>query len=55
MSLLQAIITMSVAGAMSWLVDKYLPINATIKTIFNVAIVVIVWFLALEVFVNYCI
>jgi hypothetical protein len=52
MSLSQIIITMFVGGAVIWLVHKYLPIPGIIKTIFNIVVVSIVWFLAFEVFVS---
>jgi hypothetical protein len=52
MSLLQIVITMFVGGAVIWLVHKYLPIHFVIKTILNIVVVSIVWFLAFEVFVS---
>ncbi len=49
----QVIITIGVAGVVLLLVNKYLSINVIIKTILSVVVLIIVWFLAFEVFVSY--
>jgi hypothetical protein len=47
MSLLTVLLVLIIAGVLLWLVNTYIPMDRTIKTIFNVVvvIVVIVWLL----------
>ncbi len=47
MSLIGLIITLMVVGVLLWLVNNYMPMDATIKTIINfvVIIVVVIWLL----------
>lgn len=48
MSLLNLVITLVVVGVLLWLINAYIPMQSTIKTILNVVviIVVIVWLLS---------
>jgi hypothetical protein len=43
---------MGAGGVMVWIVHKYLPINAKIKTLFNIVVAIIVWVLAYKVLVS---
>jgi hypothetical protein len=43
---------MGAGGVMVWLVHEYVPINATIKTFFNIVVAIIVWVLAYKVLVS---
>jgi hypothetical protein len=47
MNLLSVVIVLSVIGLGLWLINKYIPMDATIKKIINivVVIVVIIWLL----------
>jgi hypothetical protein len=42
MSLLTIIIVLVVVGVLLWLVNTYIPMQSTIKTILNVVIVIVV-------------
>jgi len=47
MPLIQVLITLIVTGVLLWLVNRFIPMQATIKSILNavVVIVVVVWLL----------
>jgi cation transporter-like permease len=47
MPLVQVLLTLIVVGVLLWLVNRYIPMQATIKGILNavVVIVVVVWLL----------
>lgn len=47
MPLIQIVITLIVVGVLLWLVNRYIPMQSTIKSILNavVVIVVVVWLL----------
>jgi hypothetical protein len=47
MSLLTVLLVLIIAGVLLWLVNTYIPMDRTIKTILNVVVViiVIVWLL----------
>lgn len=47
MPLINVVITLVIVGVVLWLINAYIPMQATIKTIINwlVVIVVIVWLL----------
>ncbi|MBN1791789.1 MAG: hypothetical protein JW830_14910 [Bacteroidales bacterium] len=47
MPLLTVLLVLIVAGVLLWLVNRYVPMERTIKTIFNVVviIIVIIWLL----------
>jgi hypothetical protein len=47
MPLLQIVVTLIVVGVLLWLVNRFIPMQATIKSIVNavVVIVVVVWLL----------
>ena len=47
MSLISLVIVLIVVGVLLWLINTYLPMDGTIKTILNavVVIVVVVWLL----------
>ena len=47
MSLLSLVITLIVVGVLLWLVNAYIPMDATIKRILNVVVViaVVLWLL----------
>lgn len=47
MSILGLIITLIVVGVLLWLINTYIPMDAKIKTILNIAItiIVIIWVL----------
>jgi len=47
MPLVQLVVTLIVVGVLLWLVNRYIPMQSTIKSILNavVVIVVVVWLL----------
>ena len=47
MPLIQILLTLIVVGVLLWLVNRYIPMQSTIKSILNavVVIVVVVWLL----------
>ncbi len=47
MPLIQVLLTLIVVGVLLWLVNRYIPMQSTIKSILNavVVIVVVVWLL----------
>ncbi len=49
MPLIHLVVTLVVVGLILWLINSYIPMQATIKTILNVVvvIVVIIWLLSL--------
>lgn len=49
--MLQIVITLIVIGVLLWLVNAYIPMDATIKKILNVVVVVLVVLWLLSVFV----
>jgi hypothetical protein len=50
MSILTIIIVLVVVGVLLWLVNRYIPMQSTIKTILNVVIVIVVVIWLLKVF-----
>jgi len=48
MPLVQLIITLVVVGVILWLINNYIPMDATIKKILNVVVVIVVilWLLS---------
>lgn len=48
MSLINLIITLVVVGVLLWLINSYIPMQATIKKILNVVVIIIVilWLLS---------
>jgi len=47
MSLVNVVIVLAVAGVLMWLVNRYIPMQGTIKGILNgvVVIVIVIWLL----------
>ncbi len=47
MSLITVIIVLVVVGVVLWLINKYIPMQPTVKTILNVAVIIIlvIWLL----------
>jgi hypothetical protein len=50
MPLLQVVIVLIVVGVLLWLVNNYIPMQATIKKILNAVVVIAVVFWLLKVF-----
>lgn len=50
MSLIGLVITLIVIGVLLWLVNSYIPMDAKIKTILNIVVVIIVVVWLLSVF-----
>lgn len=50
MPLLTVLLVLIVAGVLLWLVNNYIPMDGTIKRIFNVVVVVVVIVWLLKVF-----
>jgi hypothetical protein len=50
MSILTIIIVLVVVGVLLWLVNRYIPMQSTIKTILNVVIVIVVVIWLLKAF-----
>lgn len=50
MSLIQLLVVIAVAGVVLWLVDSYIPMNATIKTILNIVVIIAVLIMVLNAF-----
>jgi hypothetical protein len=50
MSILTIIIVLVVVGVLLWLVNRYIPMQSTIKTILNVVVVIVVVIWLLKVF-----
>ncbi len=50
MPLLTVLLVLIVAGVLLWLVNRYVPMERTIKTIFNVVVVIIVIIWLLKAF-----
>jgi hypothetical protein len=50
MSLLTILLIVIVAGVLLWLVNTYIPMEGTIKTIFNVVVIVVVVIWLLKAF-----
>jgi len=50
MPLLTVLLVLIVAGVLLWLVNRYVPMEHTIKTIFNVVVVIIVIIWLLKAF-----
>ena len=50
MSLLQLVITLIVLGVLLWAINTYIPMNATIKKILNVVIVIVAVLFILSAF-----
>ena len=49
MSLISLVVVLIVVGVLLWLVNTYIPMDAKIKTIINIVVVIVVclWLLAL--------
>lgn len=49
MSLVSLVVVLIVVGVLLWLVNKYIPIEATMKKIINIVVIVVVcvWLLSL--------
>ena len=47
MSLITVVVTLIVVGVLLWLVNQYIPMDAKIKTILNIVVVVavVIWLL----------
>jgi hypothetical protein len=50
MPLVQLIVTLVVVGVVLWLINNYIPMDATIKKILNVVVVIVVILWLLSVF-----
>jgi len=50
MPLIQLVITLVVVGVVLWLINSYIPMQATIKKILNVVVVIVVILWLLSVF-----
>jgi formate hydrogenlyase subunit 4 len=50
MPLVQLVITLIVVGVVLWLINNYIPMDATIKRILNVVVVIVVILWLLSVF-----
>ena len=50
MSLLQLVITLIVLGVLLWAINTYIPMNATIKKILNVVIIIVAVLFILSAF-----
>ncbi|RJQ23062.1 MAG: hypothetical protein C4560_01700 [Nitrospiraceae bacterium] len=50
MPLIQLVITLVVVGVILWLINSYIPMQATIKKILNVVVVIVVILWLLNVF-----
>jgi hypothetical protein len=50
MTLIQLVITLAVVGVILWLINSYIPMQANIKKILNVVVVIVVIFWLLKVF-----
>jgi hypothetical protein len=49
MSLIQLVLILGVIGALLWLINRYIPMQSTIKNIMNVVVViaVVIWLLSI--------
>jgi hypothetical protein len=50
MPILTILLVLIIAGVLLWLVNTYIPMDAKIKTIFNIVVVIIVIIWLLKVF-----
>ena len=50
MSLITVLFVLVIVGVLLWLVNTYIPMDATIKKIFNIVVVVVVIIWLLKVF-----
>jgi len=50
MPLIQLVIVLVVVGVVLWLINTYIPMQATIKKILNVVVIIVVIFWLLSVF-----
>jgi hypothetical protein len=50
MSLISIILTLAIVGVLLWLLNKYLPMDATVKKIINIVVIVILCLWLLRVF-----
>ncbi len=50
MPLIQLVITLVVVGVILWLINSYIPMQATIKKILNVVVIIVVILWLLNVF-----
>jgi len=50
MPLLTVLIVLIIAGVVLWLINRYIPMERTIKTILNVVVVIVVTVWLLKVF-----
>ena len=53
MPILQLLIILVVIGVVLWLVNTYIPMDATIKRIINIVVIVFVVIWLLSLFVNF--
>lgn len=49
MSLIQLVLILAVIGALLWLINRYIPMQSTIKNILNLVVViaVVIWLLSI--------
>jgi hypothetical protein len=50
MSLISLVITLAVVGVILWLINGYIPMEATVKKILNVVVIIVVILWLLSVF-----
>lgn len=50
MSLISLIVVLAVVGVLLWLINTYLPLEATIKKIINILVIIVVVLWLLQVF-----
>jgi len=50
MPLIQLVITLVIVGVVLWLINSYIPMQATIKKILNVVVIIVVILWLLNVF-----
>lgn len=55
MSLLTLVITLIVVGVLLWLVNKYIPMDATVKKVINIVVIIalVLWILKVIGFWGY--
>lgn len=53
MDLLTLIVILVVIGVVMWLINSYLPMDATIKRILNIAVIVVVCLWLLNLFIGF--
>lgn len=50
MPLIQVLLTLIVVGVLLWLVNRYIPMQSTIKSILNAVVVIVIVIWLLQVF-----